>query len=470
MKTMKTLAILAMAFGLASAAQAQELKSANFLDNYLYGYRLNPSVTPTETVGFVGIAAGNISLDAQTNFGLSNFLFPLADGRLVTGLNSAIPQSQFPGGLEKINRVNANLSENILSIGASGKKGAYNHFEINLVSQNGVNVPRSLFEAFKNNNTTGNYTVEGLNFNTAEYLELAFGRSKRNKNLAIGWTFKGLVGLVRADANIDMEINTAGDNMYLRSLGTLKASVSAISIGTDSEGYYDPSTLTPDLKNLKPSGLGAAVDIGASYYLLNDKIILGAAVRNLGMMKWTDNLYGQNSGNKVIIDMNNTDNLSKEMQDMLKFKPVSGSAAGKLSMLPFSFNLSAKYKPVKLVTVGVVGTMYKYNGYTTKDIRFGAAFTPLRQFNLAGTYSIGDQGQEVGLAASVRLLGINIYAGIDAIRFRVSPQYIPLDPVSTTVNAGVAIAFGKATPAKATKKASSKKKKADNSKPAEQAE
>ena len=54
----------------------------------------------------------------------------------------------------------------------------------------------------------------------------------------------------------------------------------------------------------------------------------------------------------------------------------------------------------------------------------------------------------------------DVFAGVDAIQYRVTPQYIPLDPVNTTVNAGVAIAFGKSAPASAKdKKAAAKDKK-----------
>ena len=79
MKTLRTLAILALSLSFAAAAQAQELKTATFLDNYLYGYRLNPAVTPEGTAGFVGLGVGNLGLSGQTNFGLSNFLFPLKE-------------------------------------------------------------------------------------------------------------------------------------------------------------------------------------------------------------------------------------------------------------------------------------------------------------------------------------------------------------------------------------------------------
>ena len=458
MKTLRTFAaILALSLSF-QAAQAQELKTANFLDNYLYGYRLNPSVTPQGTAGFVGIGVGNIGLSGQTNFGLSNFLFPLADGRLVTGLNSAINSSVFPGGLEEMNRLSAHVIENVLAVGISGANGGYGHFEINIVSDNEFGVPRTLFEAFKSKNTTGKYQVEDLNFHTANYLEVAYGHSKRKGNLAVGWTVKGLVGLAKADATVDMEIQTAGDNMWVKSQGTLKAAFGPVSIGLDSEGYYDPSSIGFDRNNIKPSGFGGGIDIGASYYMLDDKLILGAAARNLGVMKWSDNYFGQTSGNKVIINMDDS-KMADTFKDMVKFKPKTETDEGKLEMLPCSFNLSAKFKPIKLVTVGAVATMYKYNGYMTRDIRLGAAFTPLRQFNLAGTYSLGDQGSEIGVAASVRLLGISAYVGVDAIQLKVSPQYIPIDPVCTTVNAGVAIAFGKSVKADADQKADRKAEK-----------
>ena len=453
MKTVKTIAVLALSLSFAAAAQAQELKTANFLDNYLYGYRLNPSVTPEGTAGFVGLGVGNIGLTGETNFGLSNFLFPLADGRLVTGLNSAVSSDVFPGGLDEMSRVDAHANVNVLAIGASGKKGGYGHFEVNLVSDNELGIPRTLFEAFKTKNTTGSYKVENLNFSTANYLELAYGRTKRKGDLAIGWTAKALVGVARASASVDMAINTAGDNMWVQSQGTLKMAAGPLSMGTDSEGNYDPSSI--GFAGVKPSGFGGAVDIGVSYYMLLDRLILGASVRNLGIMKWTDNLYGQNSGNKVYINLDDS-NMGDAFKDMINFKPVEGSETGKFEMLPYSFNLSAKFKPIKLVTLGAVATMYNYGGVMTKDIRLGAALTPFRQLNIAGTYSFGDQGSEIGVAASVRLLGISAYVGMDAIQMTVSPQYIPVNPVCTTFNAGVAVAFGKSDPAAAKQKAKEK--------------
>ena len=265
-----------------------------------------------------------------------------------------------------------------------------------------------------------------------------------------------MVGVARINAAVDMAINTAGDNLWVQSKGTLQAAVCPFFvIGQDSEGYYDPQSIQLNFTGIKPSGIGGAVDIGVSYYLLRDRLILGAAVRNLGMMKWTDNIYGQNSGNKVYISLGD-ENMGDAIKDMIKFKPVEGSALGKLEMLPCSFNLSAKFKPFEFITLGAVGTMYKYNGYMTRDIRLGAALTPFRQLNIAGTYSFGDQGSEIGVAASVRLLGISLYAGLDAIQMRFSPQYIPLDPVCTTFNAGFAVAFGKSSPAAAKQKAEAK--------------
>lgn len=457
MKSLRTLAVIAVCFSLSLGARAQEVKTANFLDNYLYGYRLNPSLTPSGTAGFIGLATGSVALDADTNFGLSNFLFPQADGSLVTGFNKAVPESVFPGGLEKMNRLDAHASWNVLAIGSSGKKGRYGHFEINFVSDNSLGIPRSLFEALKSNNTTGNYQVKDLNFHTTNYLELAFGRSKRNRNLAIGWAIKGLVGIAKMDATIDMEINTAGDKMYVSSQGSMRASIPAVRIGTDGDGYYDFSKLTLNTENLMPTGFGAAIDFGASYYLWKDRIILGAAVRNLGRMKWTPNIFGQNSGAKVYVDMDNPDNMTDGLKEMTKFKPIYVNEVGKIEKLPYSYNLSARLKPFKFLTLGIVSTVNHYDGYVNKDVRLGAAFTPFRQFNVAGSYSIGNVGNEIGVAASVRFLGITAFAGVDAIQYKVTPQYIPVDPLNVKLSTGVAFAFGQSKAKAAQAKAASKK-------------
>lgn len=460
MKTFKTMAVMAALLFIGANANAQELKTATFLDNYLYGYRLNPSFVPSGTSGFVGIGTGNILLRPETNFGLSSFLFPLADGSLVTGLNSAVPASDFPGGLEEMNTERAILNYNLLSIGALGGKGGYGHFEINLVEDQELGIPRTLFEALKCKNTTGSYNVENLYMKSATYLEIAFGRSKRNRNLSVGWSLKGLVGLASMDASLDMEINTAGNNMWIRSQGTMQAAAAPVSIGLDSDGYYDLKQLGLNTSSLMPAGLGVAVDLGLSYYLWRDRVILSAAVRNLGGMKWTTNIYGQSSGNQIYLNMNDEDKLTEGLKESVKFKPVNGDEGGSFEMLPFSYNVAARIKPVNFITLGVVGTMYNVDGITTKDIRLGAAFTPFRQLNVAGSYSIGEAGNEIGVAASLRILGINVFAGVDAIQYRVTPQYIPLDPVNTTVNAGVAIAFGKSAPASAKdKKAAAKDKK-----------
>ena len=443
MTALKALAIIVALAIIPARAQAQELKTANFLDNYLYGYRLNPSVTPAGTAGFFGIGIGNIGLTAESNFGLSNFLFPLADGTLVTGLNSAVSPEQFPGGLARMNRLNAQLSENIFAIGLQGSAGGYYHFEINLVSDNHFGVPRSLFEAFKNNNTTGNYLVENINFRSSNFIEAAFGWSRRFGNLAVGGSLKGLVGVARVDAAVDLEINTAGNELWGRSKCSLMAAIPFLQIGTDADGYYDMSDVAFDKNSIKPAGLGAAVDVGASYYLFNDRLIVGAALRNLGMMRWSTTIYGENTGDRVYVDLDDTDSMTEGLENMIRFKPAAGTSSGRTALMPLSYNVSVKYKPVRLVTLGLVGTVSHYKGFAYKDLRLGAAFTPFRQFNLAASCAVGDAGTNFGVAASVRLLGLNVYAGVDAVKHRVSPQYIPVDPVSTTVNVGVAFAIGK---------------------------
>ena len=76
MKKYRLSLYLAAIFGLLTMpAKAQNLETAHFLDNYIFSYRLNPSVTPYLTSGFFTVGAGNITITPNLNVGMSNFFF-----------------------------------------------------------------------------------------------------------------------------------------------------------------------------------------------------------------------------------------------------------------------------------------------------------------------------------------------------------------------------------------------------------
>ena len=475
MKKYRLMILASAALSLLSfGAGAQNLETAHFLDNYLFGYRLNPSVTPYRTSGFFMLGTGNIGLSTDMNVGLSNFLFH-KDGKLVFGLNEAVTYDEFIGPMPEVMNVGVNLSENILSYGRTTKKGKYKTFEINFVTQDYITAPKELFRALKPQPgviSLETITAKDIALRTSNYVEVAFGRAQRVLPfMGIGYRLKGVIGLANMEMNISsmsFKPNVLTGKLDVTGTGTFTAAANPVNFATSGGEYVFTQ---PQRGGLMPAGLGFGVDLGATFYLWQDRIQLGIAAQDLGFISWTkdklgtmnysasyapDELKGKDAVNKLL-------RFKKEESDKSKFK----------TSMPTHFNASVKFKPIQLITLGAVADYAKYNGYSNFGMRFGVALTPFRQLNVAASYGTSGLGQNIGLAASVRLFGISLHAGIDAFMsktsegfkaVKVSPQFIPITPLTTTMNVGLAVAFGqsKERAAEISKsKAKSKKAKAD---------
>jgi len=459
MKKYRLSLYLAAIFGLLTMpAKAQNLETAHFLDNYIFSYRLNPSVTPYLTSGFFTVGAGNITITPNLNVGMSNFFFPV-DGKLVTGFHKSVSYDTFIGPLPDRINFGADISENIVSWASTSKKGVFRNFEVNFVTKDHFSLPKEMFQALKpnpDNPSTESIVANDINLSSTNYLEIAIGRTWRPINLfSFGIRLKGLVGLADIKMDIDnytFTPNFGEEKIDISGKGTFIAAATPLTIPTNSstEYIFQNTRPSPGIMAKIPTSYGAALDAGVNFYLWQNRIQLGASLHDLGFLSWKTDKYGKMEFTESV----STDNLDgKEMiGKLLRFKKeeVPEEITGR-KMLPSYYNVSVKVKPIQLVTLGAVANITTYDGNTDFAMRYGLAFTPFRQFNIAASYTGTKAAQSVGLAASVRLFGINVYAGIDSFfknkgdgfkPMTFSPQYIPIDPIQTTINAGVAIVFG----------------------------
>ena len=120
-----TVAVAAISF--AATAQTTS-KSSWMLENNVYGHRYNAAYIPEKS--YFGIGVGSVNPAIYSDIGVANILFPTETG-LVSGFNDAVSTEQFLSGMNALNRIQVDLNENILSIGARGKKGGYSVFELN---------------------------------------------------------------------------------------------------------------------------------------------------------------------------------------------------------------------------------------------------------------------------------------------------------------------------------------------------
>jgi|GEM_PF-1609896 len=458
MKKSTLIATLATVFALmAVPVGAQDNETSYFLDNNLFGYRFNPSTVPYRTSGFFMVGAGNVAATTDMNIGVSNFLFKLNDGSLVNGFNSAVSYDEFITPLPNRIGIGADINENILSIASTGKKGGFRNFEVNLVTKDHFSLDKNLLAALKSNDgSTGTFTAKDITASSQNYLEIAIGGSKRLASfLGFGVRAKGLVGLADVNVNINemsLTPDTGTGDLLVSGKGSFTAAAKPVNIPV-SGGYYN--FLGVGRGAIAPAGLGLALDAGATIYFWQDKIQIGAAVHDLGFMNWTTDKYGKMDYTAQAVSTSGGAN--GVVTDLFKFAPESKAEESVRTTFPMYYTASVKFKPINIITLGALADIVSdESGKMTPIMRYGVAFTPFRQFNVAGSYTNVDGLQSVGLAASLRLLGISVTAGIDSFlsseesgMFQglkpmtfMPKYYLPIQPVNTTFNVGVALAFG----------------------------
>lgn len=398
-----------------------------FLGNYVFNYRTNPALRPQNAKGFAGIAIDNISVGLCSNLTLSNMLFPI-DGKLYTGLNERVDADTFLNGLKNVNDLNMDINMNLLSIGASHGDKAFSTFEFNIVSETGLSVPKSLFSLLKKGTSDGIYQIDDISLFTSEYLEVAYGLSFRiNDNLSVGGRVKALLGLAQMDLNINkMRAETNGGQIGLDINGEAQAYMNIVRFDEDFEN--------PTL-NLEPSGLGAALDLGAEYKF--DKFDFSLSLKDLGAMSWARTIdasidYSGSIDAETMeedFDLEDYSTITQYDNPIFETKSLSATVVA-----------GAKYAVSKHLSAGLLAT-YRSGRNPLKEAVLGASFTPFKAFSLAVSGGVNNYGTCFGAALNLRLAFLNFFLASDAISFHVNPQYLPIHSINNKLTTGLVLVF-----------------------------
>ncbi len=416
MTSTRTLTIVVAAMLTAGSAFGQN-NTTYFLDNYVYSYKLNPAAKPADVGFFGGLGFGGFNINIGSNSGVSDFLFPV-DGKLVTGLNDAVSADEFLGGLNDPISARGDLSKSLLSLGFVKDNGFVTTFDISARGLIDAQVPKSTFELLKKGSEGDNrYELGGMSLGGDMYFEAALGFSFPIGPLRAGIRVKGLVGLadIRADIS-NASAWTEGEDVHVHASGTVRMAPEITEDGFNAK------------KMLKPSGMGAAVDLGASF--VTDLLQVDFALLDLGVIKWNYTYANSFTYDGVINDDTDADDILDD---------ITGPKGIQKEMTALNATLSAGARVFILpkLSAGLHTTINK----RAKDLRAGITFTPGRVFSLAATGGLTDFGPCFGAGFNLLLPGVSLFAAIDNIITEVTPQFIPVKPVNTKINAGLMIAI-----------------------------
>lgn len=479
---MKRLAILftsaALLMSAAFSAYAQQnLRSAYFLDGYTYGYRFNPAFQGER--GFFAIPVlGKFGVGMESNLGLSTFLYPTSDGNLTTFLSPTVSDQEFLSKIKPANRFMLNADLQLFALGfRTGKM--YHTLDVSMRSDVSMNLPGDLFTFMKTGASDGStsWDISDIGARMEMKAEVAYGISRRfGDNLSVGARFKVLMGAAKLDIgmknlNLKMSeeewtVNAKGAGMIagpvtVRTLGETGSATEATQTDVvDWSSLEFPESADEIMAYLKNPALGFAVDLGASYTIL-DCITVSASIIDLGKMSWKNvttlqtpetawsfngfedvSMTGQGNGiadqlEGIADELLNSFNLQKE-----------GYAAKESSSLSCTLHagVEAKLPFYKRLSIGVLAT-HRFDGvYSWTEGRFALNWAPARWLAMTGNYAVSDFGSSVGAAMNIHLPGITLFAGLDSFLplSNVTPEYyIPIDNLNTNLTFGLNIAFGK---------------------------
>ncbi|MCD7721892.1 MAG: DUF5723 family protein [Prevotellaceae bacterium] len=472
-RAMKTLALTAtLALGCTTAALAQDgLRSAYFLDGYTYQHRMNPAIAGERNYVSFPFVLGNINAGAQSNVGVSSFLYKLPSGQLTTFMNESVNASSFLSGLKGKNEVNADLTYNIMSAGFF-KFGGFNTVELNLRSSTSTSIPKDMFAFMKQGMTSSNtfYDIGDLGLSSMTYAEIAFGHSRKVlDNLNVGAKVKVLVGLAQASVKMkDLKVRMTDERWEVQSKGEMAIGLKGLDMPSKAEAgrNYDDDPSRADLISWDDvdmgsyglNGGGLAFDLGATYKFRDD-LEFSAAITDLGFIKWgsstiantADDTWtfdgfhevGMTSGSDNQID-DQMDDLGDELADFFNFHKTS-KTKGKARALGATLTLGALYTPPFYdgkLKGGFLWTTRIKGSYSWTEGRFSANWFPCKVFDMSLNYAASNFGSSLGWVANVHTRGINFFLGTDHQFLKITPQFVPVHRANTNVSIGINFPFG----------------------------
>ena len=455
----KKLLVAVSALATVFSAQAQYLRTSYFMEGASTRVQMNPGLQPTR--GYLNLPLiGSFNVTANTNsLGINDFMEITKDG------NDFLNNNKLYNSLQQDNRLNMNLNTNILSFGwIKGK----NFWSVNagLRMDIGAQINKDMFRMMREMNgfdieslagEEREYILGNQSVNISAYAEIGLGLSRRiTEKLTVGARAKMLLGLARAEANIDkfnvnFRLPNAPDvenltpdeiqNMTPEEINSYKDkyrpedwygkgynyNASANIVTTLKGGGLTPDGNNPnmigfdlDASKLGIAGSGFGIDLGASYNILNN-LTVSAAVLDLGFLKWNKKyttIATANGEDNVTINESNYDKyIEGDLFSIERFNfKVDENADYKTSTkLSTTVLLAAEYGLLNnKLSVGAVYSSRFVQPKTQTELTFLATLRPSNAFNAAISYSpILSGGKSFGLALK---LG-PIFAGTDYMYF-----------------------------------------------------
>ena len=442
----------------AAAVSAQQVTTLYFLENAPMRHIVNPAFQPVSN-GYI-----NFSPLGYNSFWLGNNSLTLRDliyidpqtGQTITALHPNGDTQALLRSFRKVSLLDADLSTDILSFGFRYKDNGYFHFSAMLRGGGGLATPKGFYDFVLGGGMhdleggTNHIALSPLGLDANIYTELGAGYShKINDQWTVGGKFKFLLGTayMGLGAN-DLSIDASATEWRLHGNADLliAAPVQWDNLPTELDRETLENLQMSDLMGddaitilktaLRPSGYGAAIDLGFTYKPI-EQVQITAAINDLGFIYWGNGRrYGCtidttftgagefNYSDYVVDGQFSTDSLMNDVTNNLigLADGIHATYAGKRGFARmvnarFNVGVDANFWDNR-VGVGILSSTRLRNNRLYEEVTLGAAFRPVNWFNLALSYSLVNNGKYSNLGAGISIMpydGINLTFAMDYI-------------------------------------------------------
>lgn len=443
MKKLSIYAIVAMMAIGSTLARAQQVNSLYFLENAPMRHLINPAFQPMSRVYVTLPAIGYTNLWVGNNaFSMKDLLFvDPQTGNTITPLH---PNANPDWLKHKPNNtiIDADLYVNLIGFGFRINPKSYFHLNVAQHVWGSAHMSTALLGINHiENGKIGPYSVGA---NAMVYTDISLGYSHIiNEQWSVGGKFKFLLGQAYLGAQLeDVGINTSIEELHAHGEGNIMVAAPLmwehLPADFNNLGDVDIDALYDDYMQLtKPAGMGAALDLGATYRPI-EMLEISASVTDLGFILWNSLVTGHlnldttyTGSHWEMEDLLQSDNLTGETignnwsndligyADALHVSEINTDPGSKARMLNANLNIGAEAKFWdERVGVGLHSRTRFYNSTVTEELTLGAALRPCHWFNLATSYSfINGHWGNIGAAFSL--------APYDGLMLTMAADYVP---------------------------------------------
>lgn len=440
-KNIKLLLVL-FTINISSVVMAQNLNTGYFDETFLYRHDLNPAFAADNEYVSAPII-GNANVGMRGNVGIKDILYRV-NGKTVLFLNPAVDAKDFASRINDNSKVVADYKMQLLGAGFNWLNG-FNTVELNVKATGGLTMPGNLLKAMKEGLTNDNCDFSYTGLTSKAYLEAALGHSRQiNDNLRLGAKFKLLFGMEGMDVDMKHASLSLGEDNYV---AVVDADVNTNIKGASFKHQKNKDTgheyVDAEFKGGKIgiTGMGVAVDLGASYEM--DNLEISASLQDIGFIGYGNTLCASTQGTKTFetdkyifsVDSDSPNGFSKEWKtfknDLSSLYELDdmGHVGSRTKMLGMTMNLGVKCNMpfYDKLSVGISNTSRFQGRYSWTDFRLGINVHPVDLISLSANVSAGTFGVGFGWLANFHTpKGYNFFVGMDTTPGQFSKQFIPL--------------------------------------------